>query len=95
MVQEFINVSTRKFPKPLSWDSAREYYKLVLEPMAQVFPTSELYVLAMDTAERWSYGFYDSLVIASALSSGCETLYSEDMQHGHKIQGLTIVNPFA
>ncbi len=38
--------------------------------------------------------FWDSLIIAAALDSGCTTLYSEDMQNGLKIDFLTIVNPF-
>jgi len=38
----------------------------------------------------------DSLIVAAALDAGCTLLYSEDMQHGHKIDDrLTIINPFA
>ncbi|WP_252263399.1 hypothetical protein [Paracidobacterium acidisoli] len=40
------------------------------------------------------YQIYDALVIAAALEAGCTTLYSEDMQDGQKIDGLTIRNPF-
>ena len=39
--------------------------------------------------------YWDSLIIASALESGCEVLYSEDMQHNQIIAGeLKIINPF-
>jgi predicted nucleic acid-binding protein len=34
------------------------------------------------------------LIIAAALEAGCLTLYSEDLQHGQQIEGLTIENPF-
>jgi predicted nucleic acid-binding protein len=34
------------------------------------------------------------LIVASALEAGCDTLYSEDMQHGRAFGGLTIVDPF-
>lgn len=38
---------------------------------------------------------FDSKIIASALEAGCNTLYSEDMQHGLVIEKrLTIINPF-
>ncbi|TDE17071.1 PIN domain-containing protein [Dyadobacter psychrotolerans] len=38
---------------------------------------------------------FDSKIIASALEAGCNTLYSEDMQHGLIIEKrLTIINPF-
>jgi len=44
------------------------------------------------TTHRLSY--WDSLIVASAISSHCDILYSEDMQHNQTIQGTTIINPF-
>ena len=41
-----------------------------------------------------SLSFWDSLIVAIALENDCDTLYSEDMQHGLKIKQLHIVNPF-
>ena len=41
------------------------------------------------------FSFWDSLIVASALYSSTDILYSEDMQHGFVIEnGLKIVNPF-
>jgi predicted nucleic acid-binding protein len=38
---------------------------------------------------------YDSMIVSSALESGCTVLYSEDMQHGQEIDTqLVISNPF-
>ena len=38
--------------------------------------------------------YWDSLIIAAALESGCSELWSEDLQHGRVVEGrLTIVNP--
>jgi predicted nucleic acid-binding protein len=34
------------------------------------------------------------LIVASALSAGCKTLLTEDLQHGQVIETLTISNPF-
>ena len=34
------------------------------------------------------------LIVAAAIEGGCDTLFSEDMQHGRSIGGLAIVNPF-
>jgi predicted nucleic acid-binding protein len=46
-------------------------------------------------AERYGFSFYDSLIIAAALETGCTTLYSEDLQYGQVIDGkLTIQSPF-
>ena len=38
--------------------------------------------------------FYDALIVAAALEAGCDTLFTEDMQHGRKFGSLTIINPF-
>ena len=39
--------------------------------------------------------YWDSLIVASALRANCDTLYSEDMQHGLRIRDkLQIINPF-
>jgi predicted nucleic acid-binding protein len=41
------------------------------------------------------YGFYDCLILASALQCGATTVLSEDLQHNQLIDGtLRIVNPF-
>lgn len=46
-------------------------------------------------ADKYKFSFYDSLIIAAALESGCSTLYSEDMHDGQIIEKtLTIKNPF-
>jgi predicted nucleic acid-binding protein len=51
--------------------------------------------LAWRLQERYRFSYYDSLILAAALSAGCSSLFSEDMQHEQVIEGrLTIVNPF-
>ncbi|MBI3154384.1 MAG: hypothetical protein HYZ20_03150 [Burkholderiales bacterium] len=63
-------------------------------PLMQVGASAELYRRALGVRARWRYGFYDSLVIAAALAAGCSRLLSEDLQHGQRIESLTIVDPF-
>ena len=94
VTQEFLNVATRKFTPPLSADQAQRYLKQVLEPLCAVYSSNDLYLRAIDIQARWRYGFYDSLIVASALQAGCITLYSEDLQTSQKIESLTIVDPF-
>ena len=44
---------------------------------------------------RYSFSFWDSLIVAAALQSGAQILYTEDMQHGLVVdERLRIVNPF-
>jgi predicted nucleic acid-binding protein len=49
---------------------------------------------AISIREKHSTPWYDSLILAAAIESECKILYSEDFQHGRKIEGLKIVNPF-
>ncbi|MCL2939252.1 MAG: hypothetical protein MGU50_23340 [Trichodesmium sp. MAG_R02] len=45
--------------------------------------------------QQYSFSFWDSLIIASALEAGVTLLYSEDMQDGILVAGtLEIINPF-
>ena len=39
--------------------------------------------------------YWDALVVRVALVSGCECLFSEDLQPGRRFDGLTAVNPIA
>jgi len=45
--------------------------------------------------KKYSYSYWDSLIIASALENNCKALYTEDMQDGQIIEEkLKIINPF-
>jgi predicted nucleic acid-binding protein len=57
--------------------------------------TSTTYMKAFQVRQNYNISYWDSLVVASALESGCNTLYSEDMQEGLVIDKvLNIINPF-
>ena len=94
VVQETLNVITRKLPTPVTTEDAHDFLVRVLAPLWRVMPTEALYHRALDVQARYGYGFYDSLIIASALIGGCKRLYSEDLQQGQEIDGLTVHNPF-
>lgn len=92
VVQEMINIMTRKLKA--APEEARSLLDNVLEPLWRVNPTRALYRRGLELQARYKFGFYDSLIIAAALDAGCKTLYSEDLQHGQRVEGVTIVNPF-
>jgi predicted nucleic acid-binding protein len=94
VVQECLNTVLRKADVALDAQGARAYLDAVLLPLMKVGASAALYVRALDIQSRWRFGFYDSLVVASALSAGCDTLLTEDLQHGQVIETLTISNPF-
>ena len=50
---------------------------------------------AIDLNAKYGFSYYDCLMLASALESGYDVLYSEDMNNGQVIDGkLKILNPF-
>lgn len=61
----------------------------------EVLPSNlQQHLRASQLRQSASFSFWHSLIVAAALDAGCDTLYSEDMQHGRLIDGrLTIVNP--
>ena len=66
----------------------------VLFPLWRVDPSRTLYRRGLDVRARYGFSVYDSLIVAAALDAGCSTLYSEDLQHGQRIEELTSVDPF-
>jgi predicted nucleic acid-binding protein len=49
---------------------------------------------AVVLAERFGLHVHDACIVASALGTGCERLYSEDLQHGQRIESVTVIDPF-
>jgi predicted nucleic acid-binding protein len=82
VVQETLNVVTRKLPTPMTVEGAKRLLQQVLAPLWRVSPSSALYDRALDVQARYRYRFYDSLIIAAALDAGCNRLYSENLQDG-------------
>lgn len=94
VIQEFVNVATKKFKSPIKWSDCQLFIDRSLALIWDVNPNKELIYSAINIAERWKYSFYDSLIIAAALEAGCSSLYSEDLQHKQKIYSVQIINPF-
>lgn len=94
VVQECLNTVMRKAQVGLNTEQARLYMETVLLPLMQGAATAGLYHRALDVQSRYRFSFYDSLIVASALTAGCSRLLSEDLQDGQRIENLVIENPF-
>ncbi|MCR9123169.1 MAG: PIN domain-containing protein [Phyllobacteriaceae bacterium] len=57
--------------------------------------TQHLVFTGLELRRTTNYSMWDCMIIAAAKAGGCETLLSEDMDHGRTMHGVTIVNPFA
>lgn len=90
---ELFHVLTRK-----KITSSSEANTIILELVnaSQIIEIDPPKVLqAIEINSRYRYTYWDSLIIATALSSDCTILYSEDMQHNQLIENkLRIINPF-
>ena len=51
-------------------------------------------ILASRLHRRHKLAWRDALVVQSALELGCRVLWTEDLNHGQRIGGVTIQNPF-
>ena len=93
VLNELANVARRKMQ--MSWDDTHGLLNM-LRSLLTVHPlTVETHETGLRLAERYGLSTYDSMIAASALDAGCDTLWSEDMQHGMKLdEGLRIANPF-
>lgn len=93
VLSETANVALKKLALPLL-----EAGKLLamLEATCRVeIVTPATMHRTLDITGRYGHSWFDSLIAASALEAGCDTLYTEDMQYGQVIEGkLTIINPF-
>ena len=93
VVNEFSAVLRRKFR--LDWQEIADAVADVRAALDPVRPVGiDTWEAAVALARRHRFEFHDSLILASALEAGCDTLLTEDMQSGRRIEGLTIVNPF-
>jgi predicted nucleic acid-binding protein len=93
VLNEFASVASRKLGMPYS--EIRDALRTI-RALCHIQPvTVDTHELGLDIAERFGFSLYDSMIVSSALQSGCAILYSEDLQHGQKINGqLAITNPF-
>jgi len=94
VVQEFFNVAFRRFAHPMSVAEAEQYLITVFRPLLSIHSSPALYVEALRIVGKHRLAWYDSIIAASALEGKCDTLYSEDFQHGREIEGLRVENPF-
>ena len=93
VLNEFVRVARKKLR--LDWAiieaALAELRALVNDVRPVALSTHEF---AVSLARRDGFDIYDALILAAAIEAGCETLYSEDFQHGRRFGDCTIVNPF-
>jgi predicted nucleic acid-binding protein len=94
VLQEFYVQSTRPSRVDrLSPDDAERFVTSMLRFRIQP-QTVELMQLALEIARQLKFSYWDSAIIAAALMTDCDTLFTEDLQHSQIIRGVKVINPF-
>jgi predicted nucleic acid-binding protein len=91
VLAEFYVNATAKFKLP------EDKVVRILESLESypVLPVSEsVFWLALEVRKRYQISYWDSAIIAAAAELGCETVYSEDLNHGQLYAGVRVINPF-
>ncbi|MEI8028801.1 MAG: PIN domain-containing protein [Comamonadaceae bacterium] len=91
VLQEYCNVALRKLKLPAQY--VRSQLDLY-EQFEVVQVTPAIIRVGLDLHQTRSVSFFDAIVLASAHASGCNVIWTEDMNAGEVINGVCISNPF-
>lgn len=93
VLNELVHVARREMR--MSWTEIHALLSMVRGLLVVRPLTVETHETGLAMAERYNFSTYDAMIVAAAIEAGCDTLWSEDMQHGMELrEGLRIVNPF-
>ncbi len=91
VLQEYFAAATRKLGVPAT----------VARRKIELFARLDLVLIglvdilgAIDLHRLQQFSIWDALIVRAAQQANCTVLYTEDLQHGQRIDGLEIVNPF-
>jgi predicted nucleic acid-binding protein len=93
VLQEFYVNVTRKIASPIPKDAARLVVNVYSIWCVETTPAEISAAFRIEDESR--IGFWDALIVASAVKSGATRILSEDLNARQKISGIRIENPFA
>lgn len=91
VMMEYYNVAVRKLKLEPAFAAQR---LRLFAKFRTVSTTPQLVLAATDLHRLHSLSFWDAMILQAAITSGCDTLYSEDFNAGQIVSGVKIVNPF-
>jgi predicted nucleic acid-binding protein len=94
VLQEFFVTVTLKVARPLSIDEAADRVREFA--VWNVFaPKAEDVLAAIALQKQAKLSFGDAMIVQAGAESGCDVLWTEDLNHGQILRGVRIRNPFA
>lgn len=91
-LQEFYNVVAGKLKQDKIETNKIIHNLSENVPTVQITPA--LIENAIDISIQTQFSFWDSLILSAAENADCDILYSEDLNDGQIVNGVTIKNPF-
>ena len=68
--------------------------RIILEHYEICWFSAKLLQRSYALRNRYRFSCWDSLILAAAIESNCETLFTEDLQHDQIVESVRIINPF-
>jgi predicted nucleic acid-binding protein len=56
--------------------------------------TAAILMASLEIKAAYGFSYWDCAIIAAARALGCPELLTEDMSHGRRVEGVTILDPF-
>jgi len=93
VLQEFFVTITKKVAQPLPVEEATARIRDFAA--WRVFaPAANDVLAAIDLHRQAKIGFWDAMIVLAAAESGCDVLWTEDLNDGQVLRGVRIRNPF-
>jgi predicted nucleic acid-binding protein len=93
VLNEVSNTLFRKYH--LEVEIIESYIQSILDLVFMQALNEAITLKALSLLKKYHFSFYDALIVAAALQTKCDILFSEDMQHNLIVNdSLRIVNPF-
>jgi predicted nucleic acid-binding protein len=93
VLQEFYVTVTRKVRKPLSVEAAAQIITDLSSWEVHCSQVQDV-LQAIRLQVRYQVSFWDAMILASALSLGCQVIWSEDLNPGQIYDQVEVRNPF-
>ncbi|MFN3533718.1 MAG: PIN domain-containing protein [Candidatus Brocadia sp.] len=93
VLQEFFVNITKKIPKPINVDNAKDIVNDFLK-WDVVINDGDSILEAIEIHKKHKYSFWDSMIIVAAVRGGCAILLSEDLSDKQTFNRTKIKNPF-
>jgi predicted nucleic acid-binding protein len=89
----FVNATSPKRPFRLDAADAAALVETWLA-LPTLGLTPALFRAAVEMHQRFQLSYWDAAILAAAKQMGCQTVFSEDLNHGQQYDGVSVINPF-